>query len=96
MTSFKLFGVAAILSTAIATPGIAQQAVQEPGLRASTRAWVLDPAQAGQLAASHLYAAAALMRARWRNIMRARHRSITPALTSGERIENQLDAMRQS
>ncbi len=34
MTSFKLLGVAAILSIAIATPGIAQQAVQEPGLRA--------------------------------------------------------------
>jgi len=34
MTSFKLLGVAAILSAVIATPGIAQQAVQEPGLRA--------------------------------------------------------------
>jgi hypothetical protein len=34
MTRFKLLSVAAILSTAIATPGIAQQAAQEPGLRA--------------------------------------------------------------
>src|SRR5882724_5342362 len=34
MTRFKLLSVAAILSTVIATPGIAQQAVQEPGLRA--------------------------------------------------------------
>jgi hypothetical protein len=34
MTKFKLLAVAAILSTTIATPGIAQQAVQEPGLQA--------------------------------------------------------------
>jgi hypothetical protein len=34
MTNFKLLGVAAILSTAIVTPVIAQQAVQEPGLQA--------------------------------------------------------------
>jgi hypothetical protein len=34
MTKFKLLSVAAILSTVIATPGIAQQAVQEPGMRA--------------------------------------------------------------
>src|SRR6266481_4677540 len=34
MTRFKLLSVTAILSTVIATPGIAQQAVQEPGLRA--------------------------------------------------------------
>ena len=34
MTNFKLFGVAAILSTMIVTPGIAQEAVQEPGLQA--------------------------------------------------------------
>src|SRR5258708_3101612 len=34
MTNFKLLSVAAILSTAIATPGMAQQAVQEPGLQA--------------------------------------------------------------
>ena len=34
MTRFKLLSVAAILSTVIATPGMAQQAVQEPGLRA--------------------------------------------------------------
>jgi hypothetical protein len=34
MTNFKLLGVAAILSTVIATPGIAQEAVQEPGLQA--------------------------------------------------------------
>jgi hypothetical protein len=34
MTNFKLLGVAAILSTVIATPVLAQQAVQEPGLQA--------------------------------------------------------------
>ena len=33
MTNFKLFGVAAILSTMIVTPGISQEAVQEPGLQ---------------------------------------------------------------
>ena len=35
MTRFKLFGAAAILSAAIATPVFAQQAVQEPGLQAA-------------------------------------------------------------
>ena len=34
MTNFKLLGVAAILSTVIVTPVLAQQAVQEPGLQA--------------------------------------------------------------
>ena len=34
MTNFKLVGVAAIFLTMIATPGIAQEAVQEPGLQA--------------------------------------------------------------
>jgi hypothetical protein len=34
MTNFKLLGVLAILSTAIVTPVLAQQAVQEPGLQA--------------------------------------------------------------
>ena len=34
MTKLKLLAVAAILSTAVATPGIAQQAVQEPGSQA--------------------------------------------------------------
>ncbi len=34
MTRFKSLGVAAVLCTVIATPGIAQQAVQEPGARA--------------------------------------------------------------
>jgi hypothetical protein len=34
MTNFKLLSMAAIFSTMIATPGIAQEAVQEPGLRA--------------------------------------------------------------
>jgi hypothetical protein len=34
MTNFKLLGVAAILSMAIATPVFAQQAVDEPGLQA--------------------------------------------------------------
>jgi hypothetical protein len=34
MTKFKLLAVAAILSMTVATPGIAQQAVQEPGLQA--------------------------------------------------------------
>jgi hypothetical protein len=34
MTSFKLLSAAAILSTVIATPGFAQEAVQEPGVQA--------------------------------------------------------------
>ena len=34
MTNFKLLGVAAILSTIIATPVMAQQAVDEPGEQA--------------------------------------------------------------
>jgi len=34
MANFKLLSVAAILSTAIATPVFAQQAVDEPGLQA--------------------------------------------------------------
>jgi len=34
MTKFKLIGAAALLSAAIATPAIAQQAVQEPGEQA--------------------------------------------------------------
>ena len=34
MTKFKLLSVAAILSTVIATPVLAQQAVQEPGEQA--------------------------------------------------------------
>jgi len=34
MTNFKLLGMAAILSTMIVRPGIAQEAVQEPGLQA--------------------------------------------------------------
>jgi hypothetical protein len=34
MTKFKLLAVSAILSMAVATPGIAQQAVQEPGAQA--------------------------------------------------------------
>jgi hypothetical protein len=37
MTKFKLLSVAAILSTVIATPVIAQEAVQEPGLQAFYR-----------------------------------------------------------
>ena len=34
MTNFKLLGMAAIFLAMIATPGIAQEAVQEPGLQA--------------------------------------------------------------
>jgi hypothetical protein len=34
MTKFKLLSVAAVLSVAIATPVVAQEAVQEPGLQA--------------------------------------------------------------
>jgi hypothetical protein len=34
MTSFKLLGAAAILFASIATPVLAQQAVQEPGAQA--------------------------------------------------------------
>jgi hypothetical protein len=34
MTKFKLIGAAALLSAAIATPALAQQAVQEPGEQA--------------------------------------------------------------
>jgi len=33
MTKFKLLAIAAVLSAMIATPGIAQQAVQEPGMQ---------------------------------------------------------------
>ena len=34
MTNFKLVSAAAILSAAIATPALAQEAAQEPGLQA--------------------------------------------------------------
>lgn len=34
MTRFKIIGAAVILSAALATPVLAQQAVQEPGLQA--------------------------------------------------------------
>jgi hypothetical protein len=34
MSRFKLLGIAAILATAIASPVLAQQAIQEPGLYA--------------------------------------------------------------
>lgn len=34
MTKFKLIGAAALLSATIATPALAQQAVQEPGAQA--------------------------------------------------------------
>ena len=34
MTNFKLLGAAAIVSTIVATPVMAQQAVQEPGAQA--------------------------------------------------------------
>jgi hypothetical protein len=34
MTKFKLIGAAALLSAAIATPALAQQAAQEPGAQA--------------------------------------------------------------
>jgi hypothetical protein len=34
MTNFKLLGAAAILSTVILTPAMAQEAVQEPGMQA--------------------------------------------------------------
>ena len=34
MTKFKLIGAAALLAGVIATPALAQQAVQEPGLQA--------------------------------------------------------------
>jgi len=37
MTKFKLLSVAAILSAVIATPGVAQQAAQEPGMQAFYR-----------------------------------------------------------
>jgi hypothetical protein len=34
MTRFKLFGAVALVSAAIVTPAVAQQAVQEPGAQA--------------------------------------------------------------
>jgi hypothetical protein len=37
MTKFKLLAMATILSAVVATPGIAQQAVQEPGSQAFYR-----------------------------------------------------------
>jgi O-antigen ligase len=64
MTKFKLLSVAAILSTVIATPGIAQQAAQEPGLQAFYQRLGVDPAQAGRRALWHQHAPAAHMRAR--------------------------------
>jgi hypothetical protein len=55
MTNFKLLGVAAILSTAIATPVLAQQAVQEPGMQAfyqSLGVGSQDSAPAGAMASA--------------------------------------------
>jgi hypothetical protein len=51
MTRFKLLSVAAILSTVIATPGIAQQAVQEPGLRAFYQSLGVGSARSGTASA---------------------------------------------
>jgi transposase len=82
MTKVKLLSAVAILSTVIATPVLAQEAVQEPGMQAFTRVWVLDPKQAGQRALWRRHVTAVRLRARQRNIMRARQRSITLALTS--------------
>ena len=59
MTNFKLLGMAAILSTMIATPGIAQEAVQEPGLRAFYQSLgVGSPSSAMASARSGSYASA--------------------------------------
>jgi hypothetical protein len=47
MTRFKLLGVAAILSAAIATPVLAQQAVQEPGAQAFYQSLRVGPGAGG-------------------------------------------------
>src|SRR5258708_159172 len=47
MTKFKLLAVATVLSAMIATPGIAQQAVQEPGLQAFYQLGCWIPRRAG-------------------------------------------------
>jgi len=53
MTNFKLLGMAAIFSTMIATPGIAQEAVQEPGLSpSSATASAMASARSGSFASA--------------------------------------------
>jgi hypothetical protein len=47
MTRFKLLSVAALLSAVIATPAIAQQAVQEPGLQAFYQSLRVGPGAGG-------------------------------------------------
>jgi hypothetical protein len=42
MTKLKLLGAAALLSAAIATPALAQQAMQEPGAAAQHHPWAND------------------------------------------------------
>jgi hypothetical protein len=42
MTKLKLLGAAALLAAAIATPAMAQQAMQEPGAYAQTHPWATD------------------------------------------------------
>src|SRR5260370_8947098 len=60
MTKFKLLAVATVLSAMIATPGIAQQAVQEPGLQAFYQSLGVGsrgaPASAAACARSHSFA----------------------------------------
>ena len=55
MTSFKLLGVAAVLSAAIAVPAMAQQAVQEPGEQAFYQSLGVG---SGNLGAANAFAAA--------------------------------------
>ena len=66
MTKFKLLAVATVLSAMIATPGIAQQAVQEPGLQAFYQSWGVGsrgaPARAAAWARSDSFASEPLKR----------------------------------
>jgi hypothetical protein len=56
MTKFKLLAVTTIMSAVIATPGIAQQAVQEPGARAFYQSLGVGSRDASAIASAGAYA----------------------------------------
>src|SRR5258706_3249872 len=88
MPRFKLLSVAAILSAVTATPGIAQQAVQEPGLRAFYQSLGVGSGTSGTASTmASVRSSGSYASARRRNIMRARHRGIMPAVTGCDRVE---------
>jgi hypothetical protein len=66
MTKFKLLAMATVLSPMIAAPAIAQQAVQEPGMRAFYQSLGVGSrdatASAAALARSDAYASESLKR----------------------------------